>query len=196
MTIKNDKYMNTGYENVLTERWKPIVIDVEGTEDTHRYEISSLGRVRSYQNTNRAHVIRGSVINGYRSLNLRLPNKKNFNRYIHKLVADAFIEKKSEDMTFVIHVNHDKLDNNYQNLQWATKDQMVEHNRSNPNVMNRVVPRNTKNYKLTESKVRMIKKLLKKDATRQAMIAKQFGITATQVKRIWTGENWKNVMID
>ncbi|HEY1055094.1 MAG TPA: hypothetical protein VGE24_08170, partial [Emticicia sp.] len=52
------------------------------------------------------------------------------------------------------------------------------------------IPRNTKNYKLTETKVRMIKKMLQNENTRLKMIAKQFGITHTQLNRIRSGENW------
>ena len=42
----------------------------------------------------------------------------------------------------------------------------------------------------------MIKKMLKSDKNRLKMIAKQFGITHTQLNRIRSGENWKNVKID
>ncbi len=42
----------------------------------------------------------------------------------------------------------------------------------------------------------MIKKLLKNEKNRLKMIAKQFGITHTQLNRIRSGENWKHVTID
>ncbi len=96
----------------------------------------------------------------------------------------------------MIHLDFDKQNNRAENLQWATKDEMVEHNRNNPAVINRQIPKRTRNYKLTEPKVRMIKKMLKSDKNRLKMIAKQFGITHTQLNRIRSGENWKNVKID
>jgi len=73
---------------------------------------------------------------------------------------------------------------------------MIEHNRNNPNLKNRPQPRQTSNYKLTETKVKIIKKLLRNDKNRLKMIAKQFGITHTQLNRIRSGENWKHVTID
>jgi phage antirepressor YoqD-like protein len=73
---------------------------------------------------------------------------------------------------------------------------MVEHNRSNPNVLNKKMPKNSKQYKLTETKVKLIKRMLKADTTRLGMIAKQFGITQTQLNRIRSGENWGYVTID
>lgn len=140
-------------------------------------------------------IIKGSIIQGYRSLNIR-SNGKTLNRYVHKLVAEYFLERDNQDCNFVIHLDHDKLNNHYQNLRCVTKAEMIEHNRANPNLKNRVIPLRTRNYKLTESKVKIIKKLLRNDKNRLKMIAKQFGITHTQLNRIRSGENWKHVTIE
>lgn len=178
------------------EKWTPIVIDVEGVEKPPRYEVSNFGRLRSFQNNEKGEIIKGSVIQGYKSLNIRLPKGKSFNRYVHKLVAETFVEKPSIDHKFVIHLDFDKMSNHFENLRWVTKDEMVAHNKLNPAVINKPIPRRTKNYKLTETKVRMIKKMLQHDSTRLKMIAKQFGITHTQLNRIRSGENWGYVKID
>lgn len=178
------------------EKWTPIVIDVEGVEKPPRYEVSNFGRLKSFQNNERGEVIKGSVIQGYKSLNIRLPKGKSFNRYVHKLVAETFVEKPSLDHKFVIHLDFDKQSNHYENLKWVTKDEMVAHNKLNPAVINKPIPRRTKNYKLTETKVIMIKKMLQHDNTRLKMIAKQFGITHTQLNRIRSGENWGYVKVD
>lgn len=186
------------------EKWTPIVF--EGIENPPRYHVSNYGRLRSFQSATGANrsaegtspegtLIKGSVIQGYRSLNIR-SGGKTLNRYVHKLVAEHFVTRQKPDQTFVIHVDHDKLNNVFSNLQWATKDEMIEHNRNNPNLKNRPVTQRTRNYKLTESKVKIIKKLLKNDKNRLKMIAKQFGITHTQLNRIRSGENWKHVTID
>ena len=159
--------------------------------------MSNYGRLASFQGEdNQGKVIKGSVIQGYRSLNIRITGGKTINRYVHKLVADLFVKKESENAKYVIHLDFDKQNNRAENLKWATKDEMVEHNRNNPAVINRQIPIRTRNYKLTEPKVRMIKKMLKSDKNRLKMIANQFGITHTQLNRIRSGENWKNVKID
>jgi NUMOD4 motif len=178
------------------EKWTPIVIDVEGVEKPPRYEVSNFGRLKSFQNNEKGEIIKGSVIQGYKSLNIRLPKGKSFNRYVHKLVAETFAEKPSLDHKFVIHLDFDKQSNHFENLKWVTKDEMVAHNKLNPAVINKPIPRRTKNYKLTETKVIMIKKMLQHDSTRLKMIAKQFGITHTQLNRIRSGENWGYVTID
>ncbi len=188
--------MNSEKAILWAEKWTPIVIDVEGVEHPPRYEVSNFGRLRSFQNSEKGDIIKGSVIQGYKSLNIRLPKGKSFNRYVHKLVAETFVERPSIDHKFVIHLDFDKMSNHFENLRWVTKDEMVAHNKLNPAVINKPIPRRTKNYKLTETKVRMIKKMLQHDSTRLKMIAKQFGITHTQLNRIRSGENWGYVKID
>ncbi|GAB3974122.1 hypothetical protein GCM10028806_29300 [Spirosoma terrae] len=190
---KNQSYWN--------EKWVPIVF--EGVENSPRYDVSNYGRIRSFQAGSKpdtagnqtGSIIKGSVIQGYRSLNIRSAGKT-LNRYVHKLVAENFLTQEQPGQTFVIHLDHDKQNNYYQNLKWVTKDEMIEHNRNNPNLKNRTIPRSTRNYKLTESKVKIIKKLLKNEKNRLKMIAKQFGITHTQLNRIRSGENWKHVTIE
>jgi hypothetical protein len=177
------------------EKWERIPI--EGVEFAPHYEVSNFGRLKSFQNIpDGGEIINGSKIQGYRSLNIRLSGGKTFNRYVHKLVAEFFLKRISEDHKFVIHLDHDKLNNRFDNLKWVTRDEMTIHNRENPNVKNKVMPRRTKNYKLTESKVKMIKKMLRSDKNRLKMIARQFGITHTQLNRIRSGENWAHVTID
>ena len=188
--------MNSEKAILWTEKWTPIVIDVEGVEKPPRYEVSNFGRLRSFQNNEKGEIIKGSVIQRYKSLNIKLPKGKSCNRYVHKLIAETFVEKPSIDHKFVIHLDFDKQSNHYENLKWVTKDEMVAHNKLNPAVINKPIPRRTKNYKLTETKVRMIKKMLQHDNTRLKMIAKQFGITHTQLNRIRSGENWGYVKID
>ena len=56
---------------------------------------------------------------------------------------------------------------------------------------------NSNGRKLTVTKVMLIKKLLAKpeQTTRLKMIAKQFGVSEMQIRRIKTGENWSQVKI-
>ena len=178
--------------NFWNEKW--VRINFGDSDDVPHYEVSNYGRIKSFQmKPEQGTIIKGSVIQGYRSLNIRMQGNKSANRYIHKLVAEHFSEKKNPEQEFVIHLDYDKQNNHFENLKWTTKAELTLHNRNNPAVVNRVVPRYTKNYKLTESKVRMIRKLLKNDNNRLKMIAKQFGITHTQLNRIRSGENWKEV---
>ncbi|GAB3173246.1 HNH endonuclease [Telluribacter humicola] len=181
--------------NYWNEVWKRIKF--EDIEDAPHYEVSNYGRLKSFQNDPKdGSIIKGSVIQGYRSLNIRAAGGRTLNRYVHKLVAEYFLDRQEEIQKYVIHLDYNKQNNYYENLKWVTKDEMADHNRENPALKNRVMPRRTSNYKLTESKVKMIKKLLKNEKNRLKMIAKQFGITHTQLNRIRSGENWKHVTVE
>lgn len=178
--------------NYWNEKWERI--DFPEFDNQIHYEISNYGRIKSFQNTDEGVLIHGSLIQGYQSLNVRFQNKS-VNHYIHKLVAKHFCQQNSPKETFVIHLDYNKLDNRADNLQWADRSKVTEHNKNNPSVINRLIPIRTKNYKLTEGKVMLIKQMLRSDKSRLKMIAKQFGITHTQLNRIRSGENWKQVKL-
>jgi hypothetical protein len=178
--------------NYWNEKWERI--DFPEFDNQIHYEISNYGRIKSFQNTDEGVLIHGSLIQGYQSLNVRFQNKS-VNHYIHKLVAKHFCQQNSTKDTFVIHLDYNKLDNRADNLQWADRSKVTEHNKNNPSVINRLIPLRTKNYKLTEGKVMLIKQMLRSDKSRLKMIAKQFGITHTQLNRIRSGENWKQVKL-
>ena len=185
--------------NKISSFWNEKWVDSPFTEveNPPRYQVSNYGRLKSFQNDPvNGEIIAGSKIQGYKSLNIRAKGNKSLNRYVHKLVAEFFLKKDSDEKKFVIHLDHDKLNNHWENLKWVTRDEMTIHNRDNPAVRDKVIPRRTKNYKLTESKVLMIKKMLRSDKNRLKMIAKQFGITHTQLNRIRSGENWGHVKLD
>jgi hypothetical protein len=178
--------------NYWNEKWERI--DFPEFDNKIHYEISNFGRIKSFQNTQEGILIHGSLIQGYQSLNVRFQNKS-VNHYLHKLVAKHFCQQNSPKDTFVIHLDYNKLDNRADNLQWADRSKVTEHNKNNPSVVNRLIPQRTKNYKLTEGKVMLIKQMLRSDKSRLKMIAKQFGITHTQLNRIRSGENWKQVKL-
>lgn len=62
---------------------------------------------------------------GYLMVSLSL-NGKVFNRYIHRLVATEFLEKK-EGKTTVNHIDGNKHNNNVDNLEWATPSENIKH---------------------------------------------------------------------
>ncbi len=178
--------------NYWNEKWERI--DFPEFDNQIHYEISNYGRIKSFQNTQEGVLIQGSLIQGYQSLNVRFQNKS-VNHYLHKLVAKHFCPQNNPKDTFVIHLDFNKQNNRADNLQWADRSKVTEHNKNNPSVVNRLIPLRTKNYKLTEGKVMLIKQMLKSDKSRLKMIAKQFGITHTQLNRIRSGENWKQVKL-
>lgn len=114
------------------ENWKPV----NGYEGF--YEVSDLGRVRSVPrmiksgiNYNDKTFMKGRVLKanlkrgGYLSCDLsKLGVTKT--KTIHRLVADAFIEK-IEGKDYVNHKNAIKTDNRAKNLEWVTCKENARH---------------------------------------------------------------------
>ena len=175
-------------QQIKSERWKEI--EFESNLRHNKYEVSHLGRIKSYAiDKENGRIINGGNVNGYRCITVNFGGKTTRQYYIHRLVAETIIKKDSKNQHYVIHCDYNKENNSIYNLQWATDDELVAHNNKNPEVLKR----RTTGYKLTEADVRVIKRLLKSHKTRLSMIAKRFGITHTQLNRIRSGENWGHV---
>jgi hypothetical protein len=180
--------------NFWNEEWKIIQFD-EKILKTKEFKLSNYGRILSIEGKNEV-LRKKSFVNGYETISLKQEvNKKSTSRYVHKLVAEHFLEKENEDQIYVIHLNYDKNDNTTKNLKWTTKREKELHQFSNPTWPIALKNRSLSYAKLTEGKVRIIKRQLKNNRTRISMIAKRFGVSDMQIHRIKTGENWANVKI-
>lgn len=179
-------------ENYIHEEWKDFNLN-DCDPKLMAYKISNYGRVQiktktqtEYRNLNKF-----AFASGFKMFFYKKKGNKTASFYVHRAVAILFIENK-ENKIFVIHLNHDPLDNSIINLQWVNRAELVVHQQQNPKRQTK------KGYKLTEGRVKIIKKKLAdpKNRTRVKMIAKQFGISTMQVWRIRSGENWGHVKID
>ena len=105
-----------------SEEWRPVK-DFEGS-----YEISSLGNVRSLDRfvarSPTSKFVKGRTIaqlsmpNGYRTVMLNSGGKR-FRRYVHRLVAEAFLDNPSK-LREVNHKDEDKSNNVLANLEWCS----------------------------------------------------------------------------
>ena len=180
--------------DLRNEEWKEIEFD-EKISKLKKYKISNYGRIIFYKD-DKAILRKKSFINGYETISLKqAENNKGTSRYVHKLVAQHFLEKENEDKVYVIHLNYDKKDNSLENLKWATKREKELHQFSNPTWETVLKNKNSGNAKLTEGKVKIIKRQLQNKRTRITMIAKRFGVSDMQIHRIKSGENWGHVKI-
>jgi hypothetical protein len=122
----------------------------------------------------------------------------NFSVLQHRLVAEYFCKKSSEKHNIVIHLNYDKVDNRAVNLKWVTQAESTAHQLKSPMVViekkqRKENPNNIKrNTKLTNSKVRIIKKRMN-EGKLLSHLAEQFGVSHTQLLRIKRGLNWAEV---
>ena len=103
------------------EIWKTI-------KSSSNYEVSNFGSVR---NTKTGNMLKIATNNsGYKLVCLSNKNKKQTG-YIHRLVAEAFINTNLDTRTSVVnHIDGNKSNNTIENLEWASYADNAVHGRA------------------------------------------------------------------
>ena len=101
-------------EAIKGEVWKPIA-GFEG-----RYEVSNMGRVRSisFNQTGKTLILKPSVSSeGYYSVGLYDGTRRQQRLYVHRLVAQAFLDNP-DNLETVNHIDENPQNNRADNLEW------------------------------------------------------------------------------
>lgn len=117
------------------EEWR----DVKGFE--RLYQVSSIGNVRTKEKSvshsrNQAMKVRRKAKtmstvdngNGYLYVTLTKDGKR-YNRYVHRLVAEAFIDNP-DGLLEVDHINRIRNDNRIENLRWVNRQSNIENSKA------------------------------------------------------------------
>lgn len=107
----------------MEEIWKDV-IGYEGV-----YSVSNIGRVKSLEKTIlckgwkivKEKVLRLKLRGGYMAVGL-YKNKKQKYYYVHRLVANAFIEN-THNKPQINHIDANKTNNNLLNIEWVTQSE-------------------------------------------------------------------------
>jgi hypothetical protein len=179
------------------EVWKPL--QFPGWKHLRKkYALSSNGRIASFTEdvTEDGKLLQGSLTTGYRTLNLHRPGN-NGTLYVHREIARLFLGKPGAKNKYVIHHNHNKLDNSMKNLRWASLEEMIEHQQSSPAKLayKKVQANRSVGLKLNAKQVESIKKTLvdKKRKITIKKLAEKYGVSEMTMYRIKSGENWARV---
>ena len=176
------------------ESWTPV--NFQSETKSCNYAISSYGRIKSVNKANgKESFLKGAVVNrGLRILNVKLKDNSTGYVYIHKFVAENFVKGQSEKQNCVIHTDYNKDNNKWNNLKWVTEEEWKEHVKKSP-VYIKGREKRMKSYKLTETKVKMMKKMLANKKNKRKIIARNFKVSESLVRRIEKGEYWGHVKI-
>jgi len=179
------------------ESWKPLIFS-GWKQLRNRYAISSLGRLASYKKDMLADgkLLNGSLTTGYRTLNLHRPDDKG-TLYIHREMAKLYLKRPAARHKYVIHLNHNKLDNKIRNLRWATLDEMIRHQQNSPAKIayKEKQANRTEGLKLTAAQVKKIKAILRSKNRNITIrqLAINYGVSEMTMYRIKSGENWGRI---
>lgn len=98
-----------------------------GVELKPWYKLSNHGRVLRTKK-NKSDLMPQTLCSGYHIVQFRTASSGNLNEYTHRLVASTFVQ--NIDPTILVEVNHidgNRHNNYYKNLEWVTHEQNVDH---------------------------------------------------------------------
>lgn len=150
------------------------------------YAVDSNGNVYSLVTnaSRRKRILKPYYKNGYLSVHLYKDGKcKHF--YIHRLVAEAFLENKS-DYKEVNHIDCNKTNNSVGNLEWCNRARNLKH--SYENGLKRQGELHGMS-KLKNNEVEEIRKQLGRKS--QSELANEFKVSQSTISAIKTGRLWK-----
>jgi hypothetical protein len=122
------------FEHLPNEKWRQFDFPSSNALQK-KYMVSNMGRIGSFTETLKKDgtLLKGSAIEGYRIIRLKV--KDSYTHFLsHRAVAELFLKKPKANEKFIIHLNHNKKDNRAENLKWATQEEDIELNKSNPRV--------------------------------------------------------------
>jgi hypothetical protein len=168
----------------------------------NQYQISNAGRFKSifrrrYCGKNKGlkivysdHLYSLYCNNGYMQVTF---SQKNFQKTekIHKLVAKYFIPNPN-NYPEINHKNGISIDNRVENLEWCNRQQNMQHAHK-MGLMNMEKGEERYNVKLTEAKVKEIRKLRKENKIPTRKLAKMFEVSRSTIIDILTKRRWKHV---
>jgi hypothetical protein len=193
--------INSPFKKFVNEKWMTIK-SIEGIGKMH-YAVSSLGRLASYFKSfdEDARLIKGSISKGQKVLRISdKVNGKNTNRSfsLHRLMAEYFLPPPEKDQLYLIHKDYNKLNNIPSNLQWVNANDLDKHAKKSEGYLAFLKVnhgRQGKGIKLTETRVKLLKRLLANpdNKTRMKMLAKRFNIAKSTLYRIKNGKAWSHI---
>jgi len=165
-------------------RW----IDIKGYSG--KYQLSDTGLIKSFHHCKSGRALKLFLtVDGYPQADLRLNTERKTVR-VHRLVAEYFVDNPS-DLIEVNHIDGDKENNKFDNLEWVTHAANMQH-AFNTGLHSHVGVRNTRCI-LTECQVREIRVLLQEGKLSCKRIGDMYGVTGHTIYDIRRGKNWRHI---
>lgn len=171
------------------------------------YQVSNFGNVKSLDREvapnnrvpywRKGKICKQSKSNlGYMTVGFTVNNKQ-VNKYVHRLVAEAFITNMN-DYPQVNHIDCDKTNNRMYNLEWCTNSQNQIHaskNGLNKLHLHRVVHSGEKNGRalLTKEQVLEIKQKYIPYKYSAKKLSKEYNVSESCITHILNNTSWKEI---
>lgn len=106
---------------------------------------------------------------------------------VHRLIAMAFVQNP-HNYTEVNHIDGNKQNNHFTNLEWCTRSHNVKHTYKLK--LNSQKGEQNGNSKLTANQVKNIRQMLKRGFS-HAELAKKYNVTSTTIRDIHLRNTWR-----
>ena len=177
----------------MKEKWKII-------EEFPKYLISNKGRIKILSTLEDKKVFVKD--DGYIATGLT-KNKKDYYRYVHRLVAESFVNNK-HGKSQVNHINGIKGDNRADNLEWVTPAENIRHAIDTGLLKYKKKEKEIKTSKyskgeevngskLTPEEVIEIRVLWELREFKQVELAEKFGVDNSTINDIIRRKRWKHI---
>lgn len=182
--------LTTKVTNLPGEKW--AAVEWEKPTLRKNYAISNMGRIKTIHKLNgdEALILGSADRRGYLLLNVRLIDGEFGHIYVHRFVAEHFVKKGKGATDYILHHDRNRRNNRADNLKWASKIEWKEYVKTLPTYIEGRRKLQAR-YKLDDKKVAAIRKRLSERGMTLAVVAKEFGVSITQVYRIKANENWR-----
>jgi hypothetical protein len=181
------------------EIWKTFL--VKGKKPSVPYVISNHGRFGVLSPiTGKVQVRTFKPTAGNYRFNTR-QGGKNVAIFVSKEVALAFLRKPSNKHTFIIHKDHNYLNDHVDNLKWATNKEHRAHTSFSPNAIlarqRKAIVKSVHSHVLNEKTVTTLKQMIwdPKRKLSYKQLADKFGVSEMQIYRIKTGQFWYHIRV-
>lgn len=187
--IELKRHPETGV--LVPEKWKSI----KGYEDW--YDVSNYGRIRSWKGINQFAPRRDEpkLLNpkidkyGYPHLGIRHNGDRTWHT-VHRLVATAFVSNP-ENKPHVNHIDNERANNFYLNLEWCTPKENTAHGIKKGNI--EFIGEKHPSAKLTKQDILEIRDLADKEDITNKELAEEYGVASGYISQIIHRSSWKHI---
>lgn len=153
-----------------------------------KYYINREGKIWSIFRNSQGRMMKPGNVKGYRQLRLSIDGK-NSGYYVHRLVAETFIENPLE-LNYVNHRNNIKHDNRVENLEWCTPQENMEHMVKQDRQSK---GQHRPSAFLSNEQILEIRRLYATTKISTRKLALQFNISYNAIHKIVTRQTWRHI---